>query len=129
MTDTKQHKTIISILDAETQLRSKKELIERFIAEHFPDIPMGGDIGAEFDTYWDAERQKALLELSATEGLDHEGLQKLVGDYLFSDKAPLRDDIVDLMSDRPKLRELRKVSERIIAKVMSFVETFIDGVD
>jgi len=126
---TKQHKTIISILETETQLRSKKELIERFIAEHFPDIPKGGDIGAEFDTYWDAERKKALHELSTTEGLDHEGLQKLVGDYLFTDKTPLRDDIVDLMSERPKLRELKKVSERIIAKVMGFVETFIDGVD
>ena len=31
----KQRKAILSILETETQLRSKKELIERFIAEHF----------------------------------------------------------------------------------------------
>lgn len=48
----KQRTSIINILDTETQLRSKKELIERLIAEHFPDIPKGDDIGEEFETYW-----------------------------------------------------------------------------
>ena len=34
----KQRQVISRILETETQLRSKKELIERFIAEHFPAI-------------------------------------------------------------------------------------------
>jgi type I restriction enzyme, R subunit len=125
----KQHKAIMGILDTETQLRSKKELIERFIANNFPDIPKGGDIGKEFETYWNAEKQKAVQELSNIEGLDIEGLQKVIGDYLFTEKTPQRDDVVAIMKERPGLKERGTISERIIEKIKAFVETFIDGVD
>jgi hypothetical protein len=69
----KQHKTILAILDTETQLRSKKELIERFIAHPLSRIFLkGGDVGEEFETYWNAEKEKAIKELSDTEGLYHD---------------------------------------------------------
>ncbi len=125
----KQRKAILNILDTETQLRSKRELIERFIANNFPDIPKGGDISEEFETYWTEEKQKAIKELSDTEGLDLEGLQKIIGDYLFTDKSPMRDDVIGIMSKRPALKERASISERIISKIKVFVETFIDGVD
>ena len=125
----KQHKTILAILDTETQLRSKKELIERFIAQHFPSIPKGGDIGKEFETYWNGEKVKAIKELSDTEGLDHEKLQKVIGDYLFTEKTPMRDDVIGIMKKRPGLKERRTLAERIIGKIKDFVLTFIDGVD
>jgi len=125
----KQRKKLMDILDTDAQLRSKKELIEKFIAEHFPDIPKGGDISEEFETYWDKEKQNALAELSAAEGLDAEGLQKVIGNYLFTEKPPMRDDVIGIMSKRPSLKERSSISERIIAKIKTFVETFIDGVD
>ena len=125
----KQHKTILAILDTETHLRSKKELIERFIATHFPNIPKGGDIGNEFEIYWNEEKVKAIKELSDSEGLDQEGLQKIIGDYLFTEKFPMRDDVVGIIKKRPRLKERRSISERIISKIKAFVQTFIDGVD
>jgi type I restriction enzyme R subunit len=125
----KQHKAIISILDTEAQLRSKKELIEQFISTHFQDIPKGGDIGDEFETFWNAEKEKAVKELSKAEGLHLEGLQQIIGDYLFTEKPPMRDDVIKIMQKRPGLRERKPVSERIISKIKAFVETFIDGVD
>ena len=125
----KKHKTILALLDTETQLRSKKELIEKFITDHFPDIPKGGDIGEEFESYWRAERQQALKELSIAEGLNLEGLQKVIGDYLFTEKSPMRDDVISLLRKRPALKDRRAVSERITNKIISFVETFIEGVE
>jgi type I restriction enzyme R subunit len=125
----KRHRTILSILDTETQLRSKKDLIEQFISNHFPDIPKGGDIGAEFETFWSEQKQKAVEELSQTEGLNLEGLQKVIGDYLFTEKSPMRDDVIGIMNERPKLKERGSISERVIGKIKAFVETFIDGVD
>ena len=124
----KHRKAILGILDTETHLRSKKELIERFIATHFPNIPKGGDIGEEFEAYWNEEKVKAIKELSDSEGLDQEGLQKVIGDYLFTEKPPMRDDVVEIMKNRPGLKERRSVSERIIGKIKAFVQTFIDGV-
>jgi type I restriction enzyme, R subunit len=125
----KQHKIILAILDTEVQLRSKKDLIEKFIANNFPEIPKGGDIGQEFETYWGEQKQKAIEELSQAEGLDLEGLQKVIGDYLFTEKTPMRDDVISIMSKRPNLKERASISERVIDKIKTFVETFIDGVD
>jgi type I restriction enzyme R subunit len=125
----KQRQAIMNILDTETQLRSKKELIEQFIITNFPKIPKGGDIGQEFESYWSEQKQKAIEELSKTEVLDLDGLQKVIGDYLFTQKEPMRDDVVEILKERPKLKERSTISERIISKIKDFVETFIDGVD
>ena len=119
----------MAILDTEAQLRSKKELIEKFIANNFPQIPKGEDISQEFENYWSEEREKAVEELSQTEGLDIEGLQKIISDYLFTEKTPMRDDVIGIMSKRPSLKERASISERIIGKIKAFVEIFIDGVD
>ncbi len=125
----KQRKTIMNILDTETGLRSKKELIEKFIITNFPKIPKGSDIRQEFESYWSEQKQKAVEELSKTEGLDLDGLQKVIGNYLFTEKEPMRDDVVEILKERPKLKERSTISERIIGKIKAFVETFIDGVD
>jgi type I restriction enzyme, R subunit len=125
----KQRKAIMDILDTETQLRSKKELIARFIADHFPNIPASANVGDEFETYWTEQKRKAVKQLSAEEGLDTEGLEKVIGDYLFTEKPPMRDDVIGIMESRPKLRERSTVAERVIGKIKEFVEVFIDGVD
>lgn len=122
-------KSIMDILDTEAQLRSKKELIERFISQHFADMPATADVGDEFESYWDQEKQKALVVLSDEEGLDPEGLEKVLGNYLFTEKPPMRDEVIEIMNSRPSLRERATVSERVIGKIRDFVETFIDGVD
>tara|TARA_B100000745_G_scaffold248580_1_gene170627 strand:- start:11182 stop:14007 length:2826 start_codon:yes stop_codon:yes gene_type:complete len=125
----KQRKNILEILDTEAQLRSKKELIERFISELFPYVPEGGAIGEAFDEYWSKERRKALAALSTEEGLDTDGLENIIGRYLFTEKPPMRDEVISIMERRPNLRERRSVSERVIGKIRDFVETFIDGID
>jgi len=125
----KTRKTIMDILDTETQLRSKKELIERFIADHFADIPASANVAEEFDTYWTEEKRKALVSLGEEEGLDPNGLEKVLGNYLFTEKTPMRDEIIEIMETRPSLRERSTVAERVIDKIRGFVETFIDGVD
>ncbi|MEH6808143.1 MAG: type I restriction endonuclease subunit R [Hyphomonas oceanitis] len=125
----KQRKTIMDMLDSEAQLRSKKELIEKFISQHFSNVPAGGDIGDAFDSYWSDERQKAIETLSAEEGLDLEGLERVIGDYLFTEKPPMRDDVIEIMAEKPKLKQRVTIASRVIDKIRDFVETFIDGVD
>ncbi|MBU6339490.1 MAG: hypothetical protein KGQ36_05945 [Rickettsiales bacterium] len=104
-------------------------LIEKFITTNFSKIPKGGDVGQEFETYWSEQKQKAVEELSESEGLDLDGLQKVIGKYLFTEKEPMRDDVVEILKEKPRLKERKTISERIIGKIKDFVETFIDGVD
>ena len=57
--------------------------------------------------------------------LDLEGVQKVIGDYLFTEKKPLRDDVIAIMQQRPSLRERGTVTERIIDKTKAFVRRLL----
>ena len=125
---TRTRKTIMDMLDTDTQLRSKKELIERFIAEHFADMPASANVNEEFKNFWSEEKRKALIALSEEEKLNPAGLEKVLSHYLFTEKTPMRDEVIGIMETRPSLRERSTVAERIIDKIKGFVETFVDGV-
>jgi len=127
----KQRKAILDMLDSEVQLRSKRELIAKFIEKHFDGISDDADMGNELDSYWEVEKREALVKLSREEGIDPTGLEKLVGDFIFTEKVPIRNDVIDIMQPKkkPKLKERAAVAERIINKIRDFVETFFDGVE
>jgi len=124
----KQRKTIVEIILGDTQLRSKKELIEKFIQENLPQIEDSEDIPDEFIAFWDEEKKQALAKLSQDENLDVVKLERIIGDYIFTEKTPLRDNVVDMINSRPALKDRRSTSERITHKILSFVETFINGI-
>ena len=123
----KQKQALIEIVAGDTQLRSKRELIERFIEENLPHISDSDDIPEEFENYWSEERKEALNKLSEEENLDGEKLQEVIGKYLFTEKKPLRDDVIGLLNRRPALKERASVAERVTDKILRFVETFISG--
>jgi len=124
----KQRKAILDILAGEVNLRSKRELIERFIQENLPLIQDPEDIPTEFDSFWNKEKISAVKNLSKEENLDEDKLQDVIGNYLFTEKKPLRDEVISIMKERPKLKERATVSERITNKIIQFVETFISGI-
>jgi type I restriction enzyme, R subunit len=122
-------KNIMDLLNGEAQLRSKKDLIERFISEQVPHTGPKIDVGEEFEEFWTKEKLQAVERLSIEEGLRKTGLEQVIGNYLFTEKLPMRDEIIGIMEVRPSLRERGGVSQRIIAKIKEFVEIFVDGVD
>ncbi|WP_298120782.1 type I restriction endonuclease subunit R [Flavobacterium sp.] len=122
-----QRKVITDMMASQTQLRSKKELIEKFMLENLPLITDVDAVQESFDTFWDIEKQKAIETLSHQENLDNTKLQDIIGKYLFTQKQPLRDEVIGLMNKRPSLKERATASERILNKIVAFVETFIDG--
>ena len=81
------------------------------------------------NTYWDKQKRLAIQNLSEEEGLNSDGLEKVIGNYLFTEKPPMRDDVIGIMATRPSLKQRGSVAERVIGKIKDFVETFIDGVD
>jgi type I restriction enzyme R subunit len=124
----KQRKAIVEIIAGDTNLRSKKELIEKFIQENLAIIEDSEDIPDEFLSFWDKEKQLAFEQLSKEENLDISKLEKVIGDYIFTEKVPLRDDVVAMINEKPALKERRSTAERITDKIVSFIETFISGI-
>ncbi len=124
----KQRKSIIDTVAGDTQLRSKRELIEKFIDHNLPHIEDSDDIPEEFNNFWTKERENAIVTLSREENLDSEKLEKMIGNYLFTEKLPLRDDVIGVMKTRPSLKERKVKAERVTNKVLHFVDTFISGI-
>jgi type I restriction enzyme R subunit len=122
----KQEKVISDLMASDIQLRSKKELIEKFIQENLPDTD-NDDIDDEFERFWNIEKLRAIEQIAVDENLNFDKLQELVGNYLFTQKAPLREDIIAVMKNRPGLKDRATITERILSKIVEFVETFVDG--
>jgi type I restriction enzyme R subunit len=122
-------KEIFNLLNTEMQLRSKKELIERFIKENLPVILETDDIPQEFEKFWSVEQERAFLQLVEEEKLSKEKTQTLIENYLYSEQEPLRDELLGLIvGEKPKLLERKTIGERISKKIIGFVNTFINGI-
>ena len=122
-------KEIFNLLNTEMQLRSKKELIEKFIRENLPVILDTDDIPQEFEKFWTVEQEKAFLKMIEDEKLSKEKTQALIENYLYSEQEPMRDEILELLIyDKPTLLQRKTTGDRILRKIMDFVETFINGI-
>ena len=125
---TKAEQEIFNLLSSETTLRSKRELIERFIQDNLPVIEDSEEIEQEFDKYWSEEQQKAFSKLVEEEKLSANKTEKLIEDYLFAERQPLRDEVLELIEgEKPSLLQRKKLGDRILKRIMDFVETFING--
>ena len=100
----RQKKAIVELMVGEGQLRSKRELIEKFINENLPVIEDSEDIPDEFNSFWTKERIQALKQLSDDESLEPEKLEEVISTYMYTEKEPLRDNVVAIMKTRPHLR-------------------------
>ena len=123
-----QRKAIMDLLTSEIQLRSKKELIEKFIEENLPVISEVKDIPEAFATYVEEEKQMAFKTICAEEKLYPEKLNEVLRNYLFTERSPMPDEIVGLLKEKPKLLERKNIFERISEKIKDFIETYITGV-
>jgi type I restriction enzyme R subunit len=121
-------KDILNLLNTEVTLRSKRELIEKFISENLPNINEADDVTSEFDQYWTKEKQDAFDKLVAEESLSPERTEKLIEGYLFAERTPMRDEVLELIEgEKPSLLQRKKSGDRILQRILDYVETFIDG--
>jgi len=121
-------KNIQDILAADPALRSKRELIEKFIKQNIPDIESGEEVEGEFEKFWTIERVKAFEEMCVQEGLEADKLQQLIDDYLFSGRKPRNEELAGALKEKPKILERDSILKKINKKLGEFIETFIEGV-
>ena len=116
------------MLSNETTLRSKRELIEKFILENLPVIENPDEVPEAFDKYWNKEQEEAFSTLVNEENLSPGKTEKLIENYLFAERQPLRDEVLELIDgDKPSVLHRKKLGDRILKRLMDFVETFMNG--
>ncbi len=121
----KQRKAILDLVAGEVRLRSKRQLIEKFIEENLPKLEGADTVAKAFSEYWMEERRVALAAICENEALDAGKVEKMINRYLFTEITPLRDDVVKAMLNKPQLLQRKTLAQRALEKIMGFVETFI----
>ena len=119
-------KGVLDLLSTESQLRSKRKLIEQFINENMPSMPASADLVSEFRLFWDASRTAAFKTMCEEEGLKEEGVLEVVDQYHFNGHRPSTDQIVACLTAKPRILERQKIVNDVIEKILGFVETFED---
>jgi len=122
-----QRKVIIDLLGGDIQLRSKRELIQKFIDENMPHIKDGDSIEDEFEKYWQDQKVLALGKLCEEEHLDKAQFKALIDAYIYSGREPIKDEVFQCLDNRPSILQARVIGDRIIAKMKEFVEVFVKG--
>ena len=121
----RKQKEILDLVAGESKLRSKRELIEKFIIENLPLI-QPENIEEDYNTYMNEEKQKAFNKFVEEEKLNSDKLKKLTEDYLFSQRTPTKQEVVDILENQPSIMQRAKVGDTILSKFMNFINTFFN---
>jgi hypothetical protein len=64
------------------------------------------------------------------ENLSPEKTERLIEDYLFAEWEPLHDEVLELIEgEKPGLLQRKQTGNRILRRIIDFVETFMNGMD
>ncbi len=121
-----QRKAILDLISGDAELRSKRELIEKFIVENMPNIKKGDDVGEAFGEFWNSEKRAAFAEICNEEALETDKVEQLISSHLFSGHIPITDDVVAAMQTKPKILERKKLAQRALDKIMRFIDIFVN---
>ncbi|MDX4037735.1 type I restriction endonuclease subunit R [Aliarcobacter skirrowii] len=122
----KQKEEISNLLNNNPQLRSKRELIEKFINENLVKIDNSENIEDEFEKFWDEEKIKAFNSIAEEENLNKDELKKVVDTYIYEQREPLPNDIAKTLNVTPKYLERKTIVARVLEKIVRFVDKFYE---
>lgn len=117
---------ILKIFDRDIQLRKKKELIQKFIKESLPSIGRSEDVEVEFEKFWQSERSEALRKVAEDEHINPESFQELIGEYIYTQRTPLGDDIIALLpeGEQPSVLKRQGIIDRVKTAIIDIVDIF-----
>ena len=121
----RKQKEILDLVAGETKLRSKRELIEKFIIENLPLI-QSENIEEDYNSFMDAEKLKAFNKFVEDEKLNADKLKKLTEDYIFTQRTPTKQEVVDVLENQPSIMQRSSIGDIILSKFMNFVNTFFN---
>lgn len=120
----KKTEEILKLFDRDIQLRKKKDLIKKFIEENLPKINGAESVEKAFSEFWSNERANLLKSMAYTENISIEKFEKLVSEYLYTQRLPRGQDIVDQLEIVPKIKERQGIIDSIKSAIEVIVNTF-----
>lgn len=123
-----QYKVLMQAVNGDPNLRSKQELIDKFIKENLPNVKSAEEVDDAFAAYWEVEKEKATKQIAVEEQLVPERMKDVVERMIYNNQEPLREEVAGLMEKPPSILQRKKVIPRLTEKLKDFVNTFYGGV-
>jgi type I restriction enzyme R subunit len=120
----KKAEDILRLFDRDVKLRKKKDLIKKFIEENLPKIDKSDNVEKSFSDFWNSERSESLKKIAEMENIPLEKFEHLIGEYLYTQRLPHGQDIVDLLPKAPKILERQGIIDRIKNAIENIVDIF-----
>jgi type I restriction enzyme R subunit len=120
----KKTEDILRLFDRDVKLRKKKDLIRNFIEENLPQISQSDDVEKAFEEFWSSQRSDELKKVAEAESIPLEKFENIIGEYLYTQKLPHGQDIIDLLPEPPKILERQGIIDRIKNAIENIVEMF-----
>lgn len=115
---------VLRTVSSDPKMMSKRDLIERFIEENLWNINDSSNLSNEFDKFMVIQKSKEFEKMCKEEDIDSARFAKLINDYLYTEKMPLKEEIAETLNYKPKLLERKNVIERIKNKLVEFINIF-----
>ena len=115
---------VLRLFDRDMQLRKKKDLIRKFIEENLPKISKSDDVEKAFSEFWASERSESLKNIAEAENISIEKFEKLIGEYLYTQKLPNGQEIVDLLPNVPMIKKRQGIIDRVKDAIENLVDIF-----
>lgn len=122
----KKTEDILKIFDRDVRLRKKKELIRQFIEENLPKLDHSENVEKAFEEFWNSQRSIVLKKVAQDEEIPIAQFEKVISEYLYSQKLPHDQEIIDLIPEdkQPRILERGSVLDRIKTAIENIVDTF-----
>jgi len=122
----KKTEEILKIFDRDVKLRKKKDLIRKFIEDNLPKVTDNDSVEKAFNEFWNNEKSKTLKEVARKENIPLESFENVISEYLYTQKLPHDQDIVDMLplEKQPRILERHGFVERVRNAIQSFVDIF-----
>ncbi len=119
-------KEMTSLIESDVKLRTKRELIEKFIEHNLQDLSAADDVETVFREFVRQEAEKAKEKLCQEEKLIPEKLDAVVNDYQYTNIFPSSIKLKEMWKSQPSIREMKKARERLEQKTKDYLDTYQD---
>ncbi len=108
------------------KLKSKRELIEKFIKDNLPQLDKNADVKVEFERFLEKEKELYLEDIIEENNLDAERFNGIIMEYLETDKIARNEEILETFYEdsRPSFLEEYTVVSKIKSHIFNFAEKF-----
>ena len=120
----KKTEEILRLFDRDVKLRKKKDLIKKFIEENLPKINKADDVEKIFSEFWAGERSDFLKNIAKAENIPLNKFEELIGQYLYTQRLPQGQDIIDLLPKQPRILERQGIIDRIKSAIENLINIF-----